>query len=76
MTSQRIVWAVKGREIQPSDDKVYSLGLNVIYPNRECDIHIFPALPLRGETPENEVALNELRLLRDALNHILDAQKP
>lgn len=74
MTHQRVVWMVKGRSIQPHSDEVSSLGLNVTYQDRECDIHIFPSPPLRGKTPENEAALDELRRLRDALNSILDGQ--
>lgn len=71
--TQRVVWMVKGRSIQPHSDEV-SFGLNVTYQDRECDIHIVPSQPLRGKTPENEAVLDELRRLRDALNGILDGQ--
>ena len=74
MAGQRVVWMVKGRSIQPRNDEVSSLGLNVTYQDRECDIHIFPSQPLRGQMPVNEVAMDEFRRLRDALNSILDGQ--
>ena len=74
MTQQRTVWTLKNRQIEPRTSEVLAIGLNVAYLDRECDIGISLPRTVDGQTPETELALDELRRLRDALNDILDAQ--
>jgi len=71
MTRQRVLWTVKDRYIEPRGDEVSALCLVLTYPDRECELRISLQHPLAGGTPENEAAVNEMHLLRDALNDIL-----
>jgi len=74
MAEQRVTWTMADRRIAPDGRGVSGLGLHVTYPGRATDISIALSQPLRGQTPENEAALDELLHLRDALNNILGGQ--
>lgn len=69
-------FTVVNRHMPLRSDEVQSIQVQVTYPHRTADVHIVPARPLDGSTPQDQAILQEFERLRDALNHILDARKP
>lgn len=71
MATRRVSWRFGTRRIGASAREVRALGLSVTYPDRVCDLSIQFSSPVDGKVPEAQIAMDEFRRLRDALDEIL-----
>lgn len=74
MPDSRATWVLRTVGVAFRTDKVSSIGLQISYPDRDCDLNIYLPQPVDDVPPETEFVHAELRRLRDALDHILAAE--
>ena len=75
MFADQIRREINYRHVRLRDDKLSAIGLNLFYPNRQCELCIELSPPLDASIPENEVVLDELRRLHEALGNLLSEQR-
>jgi hypothetical protein len=75
MLANQIRTEMNYRHVRLRNDKLSAIGLNLFYPDRQCELCIELSPPLDASIPENEVVLDELRRLYEALGNILSEQR-
>jgi hypothetical protein len=72
--ADQVRWEINYRHVRLRSDKLSAIGLNLFYPDRQCELCIELSSPLDASIPENEVIRDEVRRLRSALGRILGEQ--
>ena len=75
MSEEKVRWEINYRHVKLRSDELTSVGLNLYYRDRECEVCIGLSPPIHSTIPETTVILGELHRLRAAIDQIIDEQQ-
>jgi hypothetical protein len=75
LLDDQVRWEINYRHVRLRSGRLSSIGLNVFYPDRQCELCLdLSSQAVDATIPENRVALDEVRRLHEALGRILGEQ--
>jgi hypothetical protein len=71
MSDDLVRWEINYRHVRLKSERLSAIGLNLFYPDRQCELCIEFSPPVDAATPANTVVIHEFRRLHETLVRIL-----